>query len=77
MKENLIFAIFSSLAEAAMEKGMHVDLRYENTQSDSQTIVSKSKRDYDGLSMNIWQVEVSEDDEEGLEEENDEEDTAD
>ena len=76
MKEELIFAIFTTLAEEAMGKGMHIDLSYENTQSDSQTIVSKSKRDFDDLLMNIWQAEISKDDEEDPEEEDDEEDTA-
>lgn len=75
MKE-LVFAIFNVIAEQAMEKGMHIDLSYENTQSDSQTIISKSKRDFDGLSMNIWQAEISKEDEEDPEEEDDEEDAA-
>ena len=52
MKE-LVFAIFNVIAEQAMEKGMHIDLSYENTKVDSQTIVSKTKKDGDTLMMNI------------------------
>ena len=75
MKE-LVFAIFNVIAEQAMEKGMHIDLSYENTKVDSQTIVSKTKKDGDTLMMNIWNTEVDEDKEEDSEEEDDEEDTA-
>lgn len=75
MKE-LVFAIFNVIAEQAMEKGMRIDLSYENTKVDSQTIFSKTKRDGDTLMMNIWNTEVDEDKEEDPKEEDDEEDTA-
>ena len=72
----LIFAIFNALAEVAMEKGMQIDLKYENTQYDSQTIISKTKKDSDALTMNIWPDRVHVNDEKEMEEENHEEDQA-
>ncbi len=67
MKEDLIFAIFSSIASEAMDRGMSVTLRHENDQGESKTIISSSKRDENALTLSIYPVSGPEESTEGIE----------
>lgn len=58
--EQLIFEIFSALADEAMNRGYDVRLRYENSNREGKTIVSNSKRDTNSLEMNMWRPDPSE-----------------
>lgn len=51
--EDLIFRIFSIVAETAIEENRGIELRYENRRSDSKTLVSISKTDIDAVTMVI------------------------
>lgn len=55
----LIFNIFSGIAEAAMDKGYEIRLRYDTGNSESKTIISQSKRDTNSLEMNCWKQDAS------------------
>ena len=65
--EQLIFEIFSTLAEEAMDRGYNVRLRYDNGNRESKTIVSNSKSDSNSLEMNMWRPDPSEEYESGYE----------
>ena len=74
MKE-LIFSIFSSIAQDAMDKNQSITLRYENSQRNSKTFISESKADEDVLTMSVYPVSKDEEAEDltDEEEEDDEE----
>lgn len=65
--EQLIFEIFSTFAEEAMDRGYEIRLRYDNSNREGKTIVSNSKSDSNSLEMNMWILTQSEDYENGYE----------
>ena len=65
--EQLIFEIFATLAEEAMDRGYDVRLRYDNSKREAKTIVSNSKSDGNSLEMNMWRPDPSEEYENGFE----------
>ena len=65
--EQLIFEIFSTLAEEAMNRGYDVKLRYDNSNREAKTIVSNSKSDGNSLEMNMWRSDPSEEYQNGYE----------
>ena len=71
--KDLIFEIFNSIATTAMEKEQSVTLRYENSQRDSSTIISKSKVDEDALTLSVYPITRDEADEEAPEADPDDE----
>lgn len=66
-KEQLIYEIFVTLAEEAMNRGYDVRLRYDNSNREAKTIVSNSKSDGNSLEMNMWRPDPSEEYENGFE----------
>lgn len=52
--KDLIFDIFTALAETALEDSCDIELRYENSQHRGKTIISESNTDIDGLTMKIY-----------------------
>jgi len=60
MMEQLIFAIFNSIADEAMERGMSVTLRNEIDRGESKTILSSNKRDENTLTLSIYPLSKEE-----------------
>lgn len=65
--EQLIFEIFTTLAEEALNRGFDIKLKYDSGNREAKTIVSNSKSDTNSLEMNMWKSDPSEDYQNGYE----------
>ena len=65
--EQLIYEIFSTFAEEAMNRGYEIRLRYDNSNHEGKTIASNSRSDSNSLEMNMWIPDASEEYENGYE----------
>ena len=69
----LIFRIFSTVAQNAMDRDQSITLSLENSKHDGKTIISESHSNKDILTMSIYPVPKDGDDKENDDEENDDE----
>ena len=65
--EQLIFEIFKTIAEEAMDRGYEIKIENDNSDVDGKTIISTNKRKSSSLTMNVWIPTQSEDYENGYE----------
>lgn len=65
--EQLIFEIFTTFAEEAMDRGYEIKLSFEDSDNDNSAFLSKSSQKSKSLAMNMWIPTQSEDYENGYE----------
>lgn len=63
--EELIFAIFTAIAQEAMDRGYDVTLSRDNDTGKSKTIISESNRDRNILELNCFRSGRSDEYEDG------------
>lgn len=65
--EQLILAIFTTIAKEALDRGYEIKIENDNSDVDGKTFISTNKRQTSTLTMNLWIPTQSEDYENGYE----------